>query len=73
MIKNMICLAGRSLAERIVSILMTCVVTILAFYLFDEAWTDYRVQMKTVTQNADAMGEDPYRVLQVRGSICTKR
>ena len=45
-IKNMICLAGRSLAERIVSILMTCVVTILAFYLFDEAWTDYRVQMK---------------------------
>lgn len=68
MIKNMICLAGRSLAERIVSILMTCVVTILAFYLFDEAWTDYRVQMKTVTQNADVMGEDPYRVLQVRGT-----
>ena len=24
--------------------------------------------MKTVTQNADAMGEDPYRVLQVRGT-----
>ncbi len=67
MIKNMICLTGRSLSERIFSILMTCIVTILAFYLFDEAWTEYQVQMKTITQNADAMGEDPYRILQVRG------
>lgn len=68
MIKNMICLAGRSLAERIFSILLTCVVTILAFYLFDEAWTEYQTKMETVTQNVDVLGEDPYCVLQVRGS-----
>ena len=44
--KNTIGLIGKSLAERFFSVLLTCAVTALALYLFDEAWTEYRYQIR---------------------------
>ena len=37
--------------------------TVLALYLFDEAWTEYRYQIRVATQNVDVIGEDPYKVV----------
>ena len=54
---------GRSIAGRLFSILLTSVVTVLALYLFDEAWTEYRYQIRVATQNVDVIGEDPYKVV----------
>ena len=62
--KNTIGLIGKSLAERFFSVLLTCAVTALALYLFDEAWTEYRYQIRSSTQNVDTMREDPYCVLK---------
>lgn len=62
--KNTIGLVGKSLAERFFSVLLTCAVTALALYLFDEAWTEYRYQIRSSTQNVDTMREDPYCVLK---------